>query len=222
MVSANTQKKLTALAGAIHKLPAKDRHFAAGLIDSTVAKGETAGRMEWIDKLLLQAEQGTPTATSAAVGSFVKVFALFNLAKTTLKKPKIRLLMASGKTLVLAVATPTSQYAGQISITDGQPYGYNAYYGRVDENGTWVQTAKAADHAEEITGLLTKLGERPAHMASEYGRLTGRCMFCNLQLTDAQSTAAGYGPKCAKNYGLSDDRLEAIPTLDVAKAGEEA
>ena len=50
--------------------------------------------------------------------------------------------------------------------------------------------------------LLQRLAADPAGVASKYGKMTGRCCFCHLQLTDAKSLAVGYGKTCAKNYGL--------------------
>lgn len=44
----------------------------------------------------------------------------------------------------------------------------------------------------------------PAGYAKKYGRLTGRCCFCRIQLTNETSLSVGYGlcEICAGNYGL--------------------
>jgi len=55
---------------------------------------------------------------------------------------------------------------------------------------------------DDLTDLLTRLGQDPSGVASEYGKLTGRCSFCARRLTDARSISVGYGATCAKNYDL--------------------
>ena len=56
--------------------------------------------------------------------------------------------------------------------------------------------------SNELKALLVMLADDPHDMAVQYSRRTHRCCFCNEELTTDNSTAAGYGPKCAKRYGL--------------------
>lgn len=49
---------------------------------------------------------------------------------------------------------------------------------------------------------LDRIATDPATAASEYGALMGRCSFCDLTITDDGSIAVGYGPICAKKFGL--------------------
>jgi hypothetical protein len=55
---------------------------------------------------------------------------------------------------------------------------------------------------EDFKKSLYFLNDCPQEAAKNYGRLTGRCCFCQLPLTRSESIAAGYGPVCAGNYGL--------------------
>ncbi len=43
----------------------------------------------------------------------------------------------------------------------------------------------------------------PAPMAAAHGIKTGRCCFCDIALDTPESKAVGYGPVCAKNFGLA-------------------
>jgi hypothetical protein len=65
-----------------------------------------------------------------------------------------------------------------------------------------------------IKEQLQALAKDPAKVASEHGRLTGNCCFCNHRIghgdkdksaSSERSRNAGYGPDCAKKYGLYED-----------------
>ena len=136
---------------------------------------------------------------TVAAPSYGGIFSLFEYAIAhTLKYPKVRLQTANGRHVCLSRAGSKSKFTGQIMVTDGRPFGANTFYGRVTLDGEF-QTY-SVNH--EVIMLLSRLSDNPALVASEYGRLTGNCSFCDLPLCDARSTAVGYGPICAKHYGL--------------------
>jgi hypothetical protein len=128
------------------------------------------------------------------------VYALFEQAIAhKLQYPKIRLQTVTQTPVVLSRAGKMSKYTGQIMVTDGGPFGANRYFGRIDLDGVF----HATDSADvPVFHLLQRLSENPADVASEYGKLTGNCCFCQLGLKDARSTAVGYGPVCADHFGL--------------------
>lgn len=143
--------------------------------------------------------QGEVTAPSAVnIGSFEGVAALFALASKHLKRPKIRLQL-KGAPIVLSVAGSASKAPGSINITDGRRFGENQWFGRISRDGAWTQSNTQADG---LTDLLKRLASEPAKVAAEYGRLTCQCCFCGRALEDERSTAVGYGPVCADNFGL--------------------
>ena len=128
------------------------------------------------------------------------VFHLFEQAIShKLKYPKIRLQTESGQIVILKRAGDKSKYTGQIQITDEKPFGSNLYFGRISLDGELFPTSSATP---EVISLLQSLSVDPVFVASNYGRLTGRCCFCDLPLTDKRSTAEGYGPVCADHFGL--------------------
>jgi hypothetical protein len=141
------------------------------------------------------------------------IFELFERAAAHLKYPKVRL-MVPGKQLqlgqplgfldpkdevVLARAGARSKNAGQIRVTDGREYGSNTFYGYIKNDGVFHQTKQIT---REVSMLIEELAKDPAGVAAKYGQLTGNCCFCNRSLDDERSTAVGYGPVCAKHYGL--------------------
>lgn len=219
---ATTQSAADTLTALIPKLQPSDASFARELLRSLIKYGVTPGRWAAIQSLQQRvANQGAP-APEATVGDFQKVFDLMAKAGETLRMPRIRLMLADKSPIVLAMAGPKSQHPGTINVTDGGGMG-NKWYGRVDKAGHLTASHKTTPEAtSELRGLLTKLGEAPAKVAAEYGRLTGRCCFCGRHLEDEQSTAAGFGPVCAKSFGLTDVRLEALPTLYAAQQSEGA
>lgn len=112
-----------------------------------------------------------------------------------LRLPKARFLAPDGNSeLKLATAGPMSRVPGSISVTvAGQ------WVGRITPSGE-VQGRLAGDTT--LLAHLNRIAEDPARFAREYGRLTSCCSFCGLGLTDAGSVEAGYGPICARRYGL--------------------
>lgn len=145
------------------------------------------------------------------VGNFEGVISLFNAGSKKLKRPKIHLVLDNGQVIVLALAGANSNAPGTVNITDGRPFGENIWFGRVTPDGVWNRSRgyanKAVPQAGEtmtsLTALLASLASNPAATAAKHGKMTGHCCFCNMALTDARSTAVGYGKTCAKNYSLA-------------------
>jgi hypothetical protein len=77
-----------------------------------------------------------------------------------------------------------------------------AWFGRIAIDGTFIPARDAEGKEAALAGILSRFAAEPAQVAGEHGKLTGACCFCNRALEDARSTAVGYGPICAGNYGL--------------------
>lgn len=190
-------------------LSADDKKFAGSLLTQLEKRGDLSDRQwPWVEKLATRAEaakSGVPDFTeSIEVGDFGGVIALFDKASKNLKHPHIRLQLPSGAQLSLNVAGKSSSRPGCVNLTDGKPFGRNTWYGRVNPDGRWEPSRSISDDVGvSLMVLLTKLASDPAGVAAEHGRLTGRCCFCGGGLTDERSTALGYGPQCAKNFGLA-------------------
>jgi len=133
------------------------------------------------------------------------IAAFLTAATVHLKAPKARFLAPDGKSeLRLTLAKPGSKVPGALFVRIN-----DVFIGSILTDNT-VRGALKTN-----TRLLTLLGDiaaNPAAAAKSYGALMGRCSFCNLPLTDAGSVAVGYGPICAKHYGLPHTAL-GTPTL---------
>lgn len=183
---------------AIPKLSQRDRDFAGDLLSNFRRWGRLSEKqMQWVDTLTQRA--AAPAPAPAQQVNVQKIQELFTTAAQRLRRIKVALQAASGQRVVFTRAGAMSKYAGQIMITDGAPFGQNKFFGRIDENGDFYAT-RSAD--ADIRNLVTEFANNPAETAGKYGRLTGGCSFCSHKLDDNRSLEVGYGPVCAKRFGL--------------------
>jgi len=151
----------------------------------------------WVHKLAVDANKPKPAAVN--IGNFQVIIALFAVAGSRLKAPKIHLLTLSGLDLRLSVAGPRSRKPGSVSVTSDAGYGTSVWYGRINTDGSF-EPGQAC--TQEVTDYLVEFAADPAGVAAADGRRSGRCCFCGLQLTDERSLAVGWGRQCSMNYSL--------------------
>lgn len=143
---------------------------------------------------------------TADVGSMGGVIALFKKAKLHLKFPAIVMSVPGFEAVRVNMAGEKARHPGSLNVCamDRQnDDGRRVWFGRIFEDGKF-EMAGTGDKAElaAIAKRLQDFSAEPIKIASEHGRLTGRCCFCNIELTDERSTSIGYGPICADHYGL--------------------
>lgn len=203
-------------------LSANDVEFAKSLIRSFGERGNlTPKQAEWV-KILIDRADGKDTKAQpkvrVQVGQMTGVIGLFKVASERLNHPRINL-TCCGASIILSVAGPGSKAPGSINVAGEGHYGARPWYGRVATDGTWVPTRTLMANQRffhALTDLLRQFANNPASVAQEHGGLTGRCCFCNSELSDARSTAAGFGPVCADNFGLKDQWKAAVKRMDAA------
>lgn len=182
----------------IAKLSQRDRDFAGDLLSNFRRWGRLSDKqMVWVDTLTKRATAPAPAPTQQV--NVQKIQELFATAAQKLRRIKVALQAVSGQRVVFTRAGAASKYAGQIMITDGGPFGSNKFFGRIDANGDFYAT-RSAD--ADVQSLVTEFSNDPAAIAGKYGRLTGGCSFCNHKLDDDRSLQVGYGPVCARRFGL--------------------
>ena len=128
------------------------------------------------------------------------VYDLFGHASEHVKFPKITFSTDRLGVIRLALAGQRSKYKGKIMMTDGRRFGENQWFGFIDTNGEF-KAGKDPLRDEQIE-FLEHFSTDPVRIAKEYAQESGHCCFCHKELTDEKSTVVGYGPVCAKNYGL--------------------
>jgi len=184
-------------ADAIKALRGVRSEFARSLITQAAnpRRPLSGVQLYWVHKMAKDALNPPPKVTLAG---YAAIIAMFDLAAQKLQNPKIRMTVGA-ETVKLSRAGARSQYAGQINVTDNGPFGDNVFYGRIDRNGNFEPRRTVTP---AVQAILDSLKADPVKATAENGKLNGCCCYCNIELTDDRSLDAGYGPKCAKNYGL--------------------
>jgi hypothetical protein len=115
-----------------------------------------------------------------------------NAAKARgLKAPKVRFLAPGGGEMKMHMAGGATKYPGAVQIkVNGE------WVGRINADGSLTHRAVA------LAPTLNTIVADPAKAAAEYGALVCKCSFCGAGLEDDGSVEVGYGPVCAKRYGL--------------------
>lgn len=195
------QPQVDAMAAVIDQMSPRTREFAGNLLWNFRTYGRLSEKqMHWVVTLTQGVTAPKPAQQPVEQISVQAIQDLFDRAGKNLRRVKVKLQTAAGQLVVFTRASAMSKYAGQIMITDGGPFGQNIYFGRIDVNGDFFPTGRAT---EEVQSLVREFAADPAAVAARYGKLTGGCSFCNHGLKDERSTQVGYGPVCAKNFGLA-------------------
>lgn len=184
----------------IPKLAAKDVEFGKSLLAKWKRWKELSDKQAyWVQVLHDRVVNPAPAAEPVQIGGITRIREMFATASKKLKYPKIWL-GTDANPIRLQLAGPHSKYAGSVMVTDGRPYGSNRFYGSIDEAGI---LKPGRDFNADVAAVLKALSDDPEGTASEFGRVNGCCCFCNTELTDDRSIEVGYGPVCARNFGLA-------------------
>lgn len=120
---------------------------------------------------------------------------LLSAQKRGLKNPKLRVLAPDGSTeLRLSTTSPRSAVPGSIAVVLGADF-VGCVRPNGDTTGRFAMDSVLQNH-------LLEVAKNPVQAAQKYAALMGLCSFCGKQLTDEGSTEVGYGPVCAKHWGL--------------------
>lgn len=113
--------------------------------------------------------------------------------KGGLKSPKARFLAPDGTSELKIALADTRNPGGLWLKLNG------AYFGKITKDGKPFGQLASDPIMQQ---LLLAISKDPADAAQKYGALTSKCSFCGLQLTDEASKILGYGPICARKWGL--------------------
>jgi len=215
------------LQDSLDKLKPSARPFAQSLLTQYKKYGKLSEKQAlWADKLVDDIEcYGVPDFTALfapAEPDYVAIVAFMQAAGKKMKYPAVTLQFKNGHPLKIALNGSSSSKAGAVSLTDGGSYGNNKFYGRIDKDGKFEPYTASVPVKDELTSILAKFASDPVALAAEHGKTTGRCCFCNTGLTDPKSTAVGFGPQCAKQWGLPwgktamDEAIEKMPSAMAA------
>lgn len=189
------------------RLPEKDQSFALSLLRSaTGGKSLSAKQWPWVKKLIDRIDQPAGSETGPRnLGDQTALRALFAKAGDKIKFPHL-LLSRPGDgytdTFKLWIAGARAAEPGAFSIVTTSAS--REWIGRICNDGTW-KPAHSRTEAEydAIGGFLSELLASPQAFLSANGKAAGACCYCGTELTDNRSVVAGYGPTCAKKWGLA-------------------
>lgn len=142
-----------------------------------------------------KAQQSVPAAV--VVGDLTEVMALFDRARQHKKYPSTGLELADGRVIKVNLAGEHARVPGSLTVCMGQDW-----IGRVHRDGRYEPVKNGHAMVCEVTTALKRFAADPATVAAEFGRKYKFCCFCDAPLDDDRSKAAGYGPICARNFGL--------------------
>lgn len=177
------------------------RDFAKSLVSQHKKKGALSGKQwEWVGKLVhMLMNPSEPPKPDADLGGITGIVALFDTVGGKLKSPAITLHMpAYHVDIKISRAPACGSNPGFLYVRwDGM------YAGKISPTGLLTMNHQVGTaERKALIQLLELFAADPANVAAAHGKLTGKCCFCNTGLTDQKSLDVGYGPTCAKNYGL--------------------
>lgn len=163
-----------------------------------------------------QAPLNPPTEDRRPGGPLLNLKAIAEFLRAAqgrgLKRPKLRVLAPDGRSEVRLSLTTSGVAPGSIAVLVA-----DNFVGCIRPNdqltGALAKDIKLCEH-------LLEVAKDPARAAKEYAALMGLCSFCNLPLTDAGSVEVGYGPVCAKKWGLPHSP-KGTPHLTAAPKAQE-
>lgn len=156
-----------------------------------------ADRKDDLVKLQDEAEEGIKIKTA-----MTKLNSMFDEASNHLKYPGVTVQLPEVGQVLIATPYYGRKPDGEIEVST-----------RRGSTGKWIYRGSVIDDRfypanknfatpQAILDLINEVAEDPINTAIKYGKLTGCCCFCNSGLEDERSVSMGYGPVCAKNWGL--------------------
>jgi len=186
------------------RLPEKDQSFALSLLRQQTSRGLSAKQWPWVKKLVDRIDQ--PAATGPRnLGDQTALRALFATAALKVKFPHLLLRHAGegfSETIKVWIAGARSAHPGSFAVASTAVS--REWLGRITQDGTWTPGhSRSAIEYDSVADLLAKLIAAPSTFLADNGKEAGACCYCGIELTDARSVQAGYGPTCAKKWGLA-------------------
>jgi hypothetical protein len=136
------------------------------------------------------------------------IFDAFEFAKNHLRRPTIYFRHAElgiVKFAYMRQGTCRTRYPNQIHVSGDclhDEADRRAYFGRIDTEGKFVA---GRDLTPAVLKFLNDFADDPVTISAQYGLNTGFCCYCDRELgagKDKRGLSVGYGPVCAKHWGL--------------------
>ena len=183
-------------------------HFPAGTLIVWQAYGNGSTGAKHADVMACEAEKAKAAVqpvTPAPTLNLKSIVTFISAARERgLKWPKLRVLDTDGQRELRLTVTVSGAAPGTVNVKRGDDW-----IGGVRPNG---QVIGGLAHNPNLQAHLVAVAADPAAAAKRYAAVMCQCCFCAKPLTDAGSVEVGYGPVCAKHWGLPHSAL-GTPTL---------
>lgn len=115
--------------------------------------------------------------------------------------PKTQVGWAGSPRVGFALAGKASKYAGQIMITDGAKWGKSKFFGRINLQG-YLHLSPMGHNVAGLAAFVENFAANPQNLGAVGGQANSYCCFCQTHIDTDESLSVGYGPVCAKKFGL--------------------
>lgn len=186
------------------QLAPRDENFAIDLISTFINSGAlSAKQWDWVEKLNERVEGVKPL-----YGDFSAIQVAFHLAGEHIKFPKVRLLTEEGRYVQLNFYPETKTI--KVFVDGWQGHGYRKFAGTIEDN--MVKPYSRDRLTDDVYAAIETLANDPIGASKAFALKLGVCIYCGHRLSDDTSKHHGYGPICAKHYGLpyGDTKLKAV------------
>jgi len=194
-MAATQSEQIKTLTDNFLKLPEKDRAFALSLITQAKKRDLSEKQWFWVTKLVNDVTAPPKSVELPFVGPRDALDALFDKAKKNLKFPSFTLDCPEVGSVEFYRCSSTAMKPNSIAV--GQQKKRLGWI--VGDRFEWKQ---GVTESPKLIRFVQVLLNNPVKTVADFGKMSGRCCFCNRVLSDPQSTAAGYGKRCAEVWGL--------------------
>jgi hypothetical protein len=154
------------------------------------------------DKQVEKAEP-KPVVPVREIEDLSKLNAMFDAAEQHMTYPRVRLMFKDKRPI--AIWRPIKYQDVRDGLTPALYRigdGKRKMYAAINTKQEFQRGNLNDADADELYEIITQLAADPVIVAAGYGQVIGSCSFCGLALTDLRSLSTGYGPICARNWGL--------------------
>lgn len=182
----------------------KSLDFVKSLCDQYLKKQSLSPKQEYWLRVhygrALGLEGGTEKSSPKKVEGLAAIHQFFD--QCDLKYPKLVLYVPTLGDVKMHLAMK-GKYQNKVVVTSNDKFPHAVWYGAIDATGVLTMPAKL-DYttAQRLKRILKHFADDPAEVAATSAKMSSKCCFCNSVIEDEKSLGVGYGPVCAKKWGL--------------------